>query len=228
MNMKEYRKLWLAAAFVLLAAAMSAQEPAQKDSVRLSKWEPHLSVSSGFMGTSWGDNRLYTSVAPSLTYRPNERWSFDGGFRITSDMGLSREFNLSPAPQDLAPYRERNGGTGLVSAHLSAQYQVNDNMWLAASIYHLGGSYAPMYGPWGGSTFDVSATAISAEAAFRFKEDNFLTVSFTYIHDNCGTMPLMLHDMWMHHPYGQWGMYMSPADYYRMADPYSPMYYGAW
>ena len=59
----------------------------------------------------------------------------------------------------LAPYRQRNGGTGLVSAHAAAQYQVNDHLWLAASLYHLTGTYAPLYGFGNGDVFDVSAKA---------------------------------------------------------------------
>ena len=43
------------------------------DTLVLPKWEPHLSVSTGFMGTSYGDNRLFTSVAPSLVYRPSDK-----------------------------------------------------------------------------------------------------------------------------------------------------------
>ena len=52
----------------------------QKDSVKTLKWEPHLSVSTGFIGSNYGDNRLFTSVAPSLDFRPNDRWRLTGGF----------------------------------------------------------------------------------------------------------------------------------------------------
>ena len=186
-----------------------------KDTVKSPKWEPHLSVSTGFLGSSHGDNRLFTSVAPSLAYRPNDRWLVSAGFRITSDMG----FPYIAHNRDLAPYK-REGGTGLVSAHVAAEYQVNDNLWLAASVYHIGGTYAPFFGFAQGGTLDVSATAISAAAALRFNDDNYLKLSFTVVRDHYGTLPYMYYDSWMHSGFSPWGMYATPTDYYRMTAPY--------
>lgn len=198
------------------------------DTIRLPKWEPHLAVSTGFLGTSFGDNRLYTSVAPSLVYRPSDKWTVVSGFRITTDMGLNPNYSIGSSQRSLAPYRT-NGGTGLASGYVEAQYQVNDNFWLAGSVYHIGGSYAPLFGPLNSEAFNVSATAISAAAAFRFKNNNLLHISFTYVRDHAGTMPYMLYDTWMHAGgFGPWGMYASPTDYYRMAAPYSPMFFGGW
>ena len=205
-----------------------ADTSAAADTVILSKWEPHLSVSTGFLGTSFGDNRLFTSVAPSLAYRPNDKWTILGGFRITTDMGLNPNYSIGTNRRSLAPYKT-NGGTGLASGYVEAQYQVNENFWLAGSVYHMGGHYAPLYGPLNGEAFNVSATAISAAAAFRFSNNNLLHVSFTYIRDHAGTMPFMLHDAWLSGGgYGSWGMFASPTDYYRMAAPYSPMFFGGW
>lgn len=192
----------------------------QKDSVKTPKWEPHLSVSTGFIGSNYGDNRLFTSVAPSLDFRPNDRWRLTGGFRITSDMGMPMISNN----RDLAPYK-RDKGTGLVSVHGAAEYQVNDRLWLAAAVYHVAGSYAPFYGFGRGNAWDVSATAISAAAAFRFNDNDFLRLSFTVVRDNYGTLPFMYHDAWLHGGYGAWGLYATPLDYYRMADPFSPFFY---
>lgn len=189
-------------------------------SIHLPKVEPHVSVGTGFMGTSYGDNRAFTSVAPSLVYRPSQRWTLVGGLRITQDMGLNPNYAPYSASPNLAPLR-RNGGTGLISIGAAAQYQVNDNMWLAGSVYHLGGTYAPLY--WGnGNVYDVSCTAVSAEAAFRFRNDNYLRISFTYIHDNAGTMPYMMHDAWMHYGFGGWGMCGQPYGC-GMMYPHAPM-----
>ena len=190
------------------------------DSVKAPKWEPHLSVSTGFIGSTYGDNRLFTSVAPSIDYCPSDRWRLNAGFRITSDMG----FPAISTNRDLAPYK-REGGTGMVSAHASAEYQVNDRMWLAAAVYHVGGTYAPFFGFGQGKVLDVSATAISAAAAFRFNDNDFLRLSFTVVRDHYGTLPFMYHDAWMHGGYGAWGLYATPTDYYRMAAPFSPFYY---
>jgi len=195
--------------------------------VALSRWEPHLDVTTGFMGTNYGDSRLFTSVAPSLTFHPNSRWEINAGFRITTDMGLNPNYNIGTPARDLAPYKHRNGGTGMASAHVAAQYRVNEDLWLAASIYHLGGTYAPIYGFGNGKIFDVSATAFSAAASYRLRDDSFLHLSFTYIRDNCGTLPYLYHDAW-HSGFGGWGMYASPTDYYRMYSPYGGMLYGGW
>ena len=220
-------KYWMA---VLLMCIMSvgtvhAQWRSDTDTVKLSRWEPHLSVSTGFIGTSYGDNRLYSSVAPSLTFRPNSRWAVNAGFRITTDMGLNPNYTLSTPVKSLAPYRQRNGGTGLVSAHAAAQYQVSDHLWLAASLYHLTGTYAPLYGFGNGDVFDVSATALSAAALYSFSNDSFLHLSFTYLRDEYGTMPYLYYDAWMH-GYGSWGMHVSPLECYRLASPYGHAFMG--
>lgn len=198
-----------------------AQWKNNADTLNLSRWEPHLSASTGFIGTSFGDNRLYTSVAPSLSFRPSDRWTLNAGFRITTDMGLNPNYTLSTPTRSLAPYRHRNGGTGLVSAHIAAQYQVSDNLWLAAAIYHLGGTYAPVYGFGNGEVFDVSATAFSAAATYRFKNDSFLHFSVSYVRDEQGTLPFLWHDAWMHGGYGAWGMY-------HIGNPYSQMLFGGY
>ena len=216
---------------VLLLRVATAQgqyvllPPLSEDTISLPKWEPHLQVGMGFLGSANGDNRLFNSVAPSLTYRPNKKWTVNGGFRFTSDMGLNPHFSLSKPEKNLAPYK-RNGGTGLASAHLEAVYRAGENVWLAASVYHIGGSYAPLYGFANGDVLPVSATAISAAAAFRFNEESFLQLSFTVLRDHDGTLPYMYHDTWMHGGLGHWGMFASPTDYYRMAIPFNPYYMG--
>ena len=227
-NRKKYQIGVLLLLFVVAAVPSRAQWRSHADTVALPKWEPHLSVSTGFIGSSYGDNRLYTSVAPSLTFRPSDRWTINAGFRITSDMGLNPHYAFSSPAKNLAPYKHRNGGTGIASAHVAAQYQVSDRLWLAASVYHLGGTYAPIYGFGNGTTFDVSATAVSAAASYRFRNDSFLHFSVTYIRDEYGTMPYLFHDAWMHGGYGPWGLYASPTEYYRMAAPYSPLFFGGW
>lgn len=174
------------------------------DTITFPRWEPHLSVGTGFFGTSFGDNRIFTSVAPSLSYRPNSRLTVNGGFRVVSDFGADKVFN-SPAPvRSYAPYRN-NGGTGLLDVHVGAEYQVNENVWIAASLYHLGGAYAPIYALTDGP-IDVSVTALTAEAAFRFKDNNFLHVSFTIANDRNGSLPYMWYDTFMSgHGWGMCG-----------------------
>ena len=224
--MHQHIKLFALALFLSYTSGMVAQEHtpssfASADTLQLPKWEPHISVLTGFMGTNYGDNRLYTSVAPSLTYRSNDKWQLHAGFRITSDMGLST-LPADPTPKSMAPYRHRNGGTDLASAHFSAEYRVNENMWLMATVYHIGGSYAPLYSPMPGQVFDVSATALSAAAAFRFGNDNLLRLTFTYVRDHAGTLPWLCHDVWMHSGMGYYGF--GPS-YGFLSEPYCGEYW---
>lgn len=222
------KALFLTMGLVVCAAPVFAQHNFRvgrqlveiKDSVKAPKWEPHLSVSTGFIGSSFGDNRLFTSVAPSIDFRPSDRWVVNAGFRITTDM----DFPMAAQARDLAPYK-REGSTGLVSAHVAAEYQVNDRLWLAAAVYHIGGTYAPFYGFGQGNTFDVSATAVSAAAALRFNDNDFLRLSFTVVRDHYGTLPFMYHDAWMHGGYGAWGLYATPMECYAAASPFSPYYF---
>ena len=194
--------------------ARAQWERGVSDTTQLPRWEPHLSVHTGFMGTNYGDNRLFSSVAPSLTFRPNSRWTVNAGFRITTDMGLNPHFSSSSSTRSLAPYRrEYNGGTGLASVYAAAQYQVNDRLWLAASVYHLTGTYAPICAFSNGNVLDVSATAVSAAASYRLKDDSFLHFAISYIRDEYGTLPYMWHDAWMHGSYGSWGMYGAPCSH---------------
>ena len=69
------------------------------------------------------------------------------------------------------------------------------------------------------------ATAVSAAAAFRFNERDFLQLSFTVVHDHYGTLPFMYHDAWMHSGFSPWGLYATPTDYYRMASPFCPYFF---
>ena len=217
--MLKYKHVVLA---LLLLAAVPLKAQRGMDTIEPPRWEPHVSVTTGFMGSNYGDNRLFTSVAPSLTFRPSTRWELRGGFRITNDMGLNPNYTTNQ-PRSLAP-RRRNGGTGIASAYVEADYRVNDRLWLAASLYHIGGQYAPLFGPANGDAIDISATALSAAAAYRFSNNSYLHLSFTVVRDHTGMMPYMLYDTWMHSGWGGWGCYASPTDYYRLTVP--PLYYG--
>lgn len=214
--------------FLLLACLASAQAqrrpyycdrlmPESQDTL-FSKWEPHLAVGTGFMATSRGDNRLFTSVAPSLTYHASDRLSFYGAFSVVSDLGLNPSYNVG---RSYAP--RRNGGTGLVSLEAGGEYRLNDHIWLAASVWHAGGEYAPLFGPLNGSAMDVSATAVSAAAAFRFNNDNYLHLSFTFVRDHAGTLPWMCHDACMHSGWGWGGSMASPCPAYGC-----PVGFGGW
>lgn len=198
-----------------------AQHIQERDTI-VPRWEPHISVTTGFVGSSYGDNRLYTSIAPSVTFRPTKRLSFVGGIGMMNDLGMDPHYLVHPV-RSLAPLRSSNGGTGLVSAYVGAEYQVNDRLWLAASLYHLGGQYAPFFGCANGSAVDVSATALSAEAAYRFSDNNYLRLSFTVVRDHTGMLPYMMYDSWMYHGWGSWNSYASPTDLYRLMG--APMYY---
>lgn len=224
------RILSLAAAVLIGTATASAQYrhgmPGEEgDTLRLPKWEPHLAVTTGFLGSTSGDNRLFSTVAPSLTLRPSDRWTLNAGFGLMSDMGLNPDYALSKPTRSLAPYK-RNGGTGLVTAHAEAVYRAGKNVWLAASVYHLGGTYAPLYGMANGDVLDVSATALSAAAAFRLSEKSFLHLSVTAVHDRYGTLPFLYDDMWMNGGFGTWGTCSPLLGYGHRCMPFAPYYIG--
>lgn len=189
----------------------------------LSKWEPHISIGTGFIGATFG-SRAYTTVAPSVRYHLNDRLSFSAGFRVTSDFGFNHVHYMGSSNRNLAPYKQ--GGTGMVSAHASAEYQVNDRLTLAASVYHLGGSYSPLYCPMPGS-MDLSLTAFTAAAGYRFSNDSFLNIYFTYINDRTGAAPYLFHDAFMSSGYGMWGMSPITNGYHLLGQMgCSPYYWG--
>lgn len=182
----------------LVANLWPAAVPAQDT---IPRWEPHLSATTGFVGTSFGDSRLFTTIAPSLTFHPSSRWSLTGGFRVTADYGLDAHYMADPV-RSLAP--RRNGGTRAASAYVEAEYRASDRLWLAASLYHLGGQYAPLFGPANGSAFDLSLTALSAEAAYRFDGGSLLHLSFTVVRDNTGALPYLWWEQWHAGGWGAW------------------------
>ena len=189
--------------FALLALwpAVAGAQYVVCDSVRLPRWEPHLSVTTGFLGTGQGDSRLFTTVAPSVTFCPTSRWRLTGGFGLTADFGLNGHYMAAPE-RNLAPVR--NGGTRMASAYVEAEYQVSDRLWLAASLHHIGGDYAPLFGPANGTAMPISATALSAEAAYRFEGGSLLHLSITVVRDHAGTLPYLWWENWH---MGGWGGY---------------------
>ena len=200
MQRRKHIVLIIALLLGLCGSNASAQR-ATGDTLRLPRREPHFSATTGFLGTGHGDNRLFTSLAPSVTFRPTARWAITGGLRLTSDFGLNGQYMAAPE-RNLAPVR--NGGTSTASVYLEAGYQATDRLWLAASLYHLGGEYAPLFGPANGSTLDLSVTALSAEAAYRFGDNNYLHLSFTFVRDNTGALPYLWWENWH---MGGWGGY---------------------
>lgn len=179
-------------------------DSAYRDTIVLPRFEPHLYLGTGFVGTNYGDNRLYYEVAPSFVFCPNNRWTVNAGFGITTDFGLNGGYNrVAAEPRSLAPYKMGNGGTRLFEASVAASYRISENVWVAGAIAHLQGQYAPYFGPANGQAVPVSATAISGAAAFRFANNDWLHIAFTYVRDHNGTMPYLYHDAW--HNMGGYG-----------------------
>ena len=196
------------------------------DTLVLPRSEPHISMGMGVLSSSRGGTRGYYYVAPNFTFRPGDRWTVNAGFGFMTDAWHS--VNLNATPRSLAPYKHSSDGTRLFQGHVEASYRVSENVWLAAAVAHLGGTYSPVYGPLNGETMDMSVTAVSAAAAFRFADNNFLRLSFTFIRDHGGAMPFLMHDAW-HGGYGM-GCGASAFDYYRMMGPCTPQYgsFGGW
>lgn|GEM_PF-1520278 len=221
------RVLWLVALVWLLTPARGqwrAQDSrAAADSLALPRFEPHLFVGAGVIAASGGGGRMLYHAAPSFVVRPSDRLTIHAGFDIRTDMGLGGGYDLGPTPRSLAPYR--SCGTRLISGGAGVAYRAGRDVWLWGAVSHIGGTYAPFFGPASGSVVNVSATALSAAAAFRFADDNYLHLSFTYVRDHAGTLGSLWYDAWRGgygYGGGAWGTYATPFDYYRMAAPCAP------
>ncbi|MCR4828912.1 MAG: hypothetical protein K5864_05560 [Bacteroidales bacterium] len=172
-------------------------------------WEFHLSMGAALVGSSFSTASLW-SVTPTVVYRPNDR------LKIKASATAFESWSLSPHgyrlgvrdERDLAPWRPGVSHVGM-QADLSVSYQVNDRLWLAASLHHWGGSVASaaVLSPWyfSDAPMELDATAFSAHMRYRIGDDNYLSLHMMYLEDRTGAMlPMMLG-----YPYGGFGQYGS-------------------
>ncbi len=197
--MYRYKRAILLAVMLLasvgLCRAQVLQDAAPCDSA------DRLSVQTTlFTGIYSGFGQLhgYTGAAPRLSYQVNDRLRLKGGFTVTTDMSQDR-YNLSvDEPRSLAP--RRNTTTGAVAVDVEAEYQLNDNLWMAARVFYLGGSYNSPWGV-GDRPMDLNVYGGSMSLHYRTKNNNALSIYLDVVHDETGALtPWMYHSPW--HGYG--------------------------
>ncbi len=91
-------------------------------------------------------------------------------------------------PRSLVPLRNYNAAAAALE--VAASYKVNDRLWVAASLLHIGGGLASgiIINPWmlGNRPVMLDATAFSAAMRYRIGEDNYLDLQMTIIDDRTG------------------------------------------
>lgn len=192
--MNEMRKLLLLSIFILASIGLQAQYA--KDSV--SKWDYHLTVGTGVVSDFDNQVKGYYMIAPEIEYNPNSRWSIKAGFNAISDMD-SYVFK-GREPRSLAP---RKNSSTAVGVHLSAQYQVNDRLWLGATVFHIGGqsslmyTFNPYYGWQFGAPVDLGITGMSADMRYRIGDSSYLDLHISVMRDQYGTLPILYDNLYL-------------------------------
>ena len=175
----------LAALAALLAVAFcaSAQEAAPQDSAE----RVHVGGSL-FTGvySAWGETHAYTGVAPVITYRANDRLTLKAGFAVTTDLNASGYRVQGHRSPSYAPYRATTGATAV---SVGAEYQVSDNLWVAARAFYLGGSYDPIW-DWGQGDGPRPLSVYGGSVALHYRTpgDNSLSLYFNYLNDRTGAL----------------------------------------
>ncbi len=174
-----------------LCRAQAVHEAALRDSAdRLSvQTTLFTGIYSGF-----GQVHGYTGAVPRISYQVNDRLRLKGGFAVTTDMSSDRYNLLASEPRSLAP--RRNTTTGAVAMDVEAEYQLSDNLWMAARFYYLGGSYNS---PWGigDRPMDLNVFGGSMALHYRTKNNNALSIYIDVMHDETGALtPWLYHSPW--------------------------------
>ena len=193
---------------------------AQEEQDTLSRWDYHIDLGTG-VSVGLGNATCYTAIHPSIEYRPTEKWTLRAGFLAFNTMDPNHFYLQGTQPRSLAP--RRNSSTA-VAASLSAQYQVNDHLWLAASVFHLGGqTILPGGIGWyglvaGGQTLDLDITGVTAHARYRFNNGNTLGIHLSVVGDRTGALVPFLCEPYYGYPCG-YG-FASPFDSAFLCSPF--------
>ncbi|MBR4715967.1 MAG: hypothetical protein IKP34_07295 [Bacteroidales bacterium] len=155
----------------------------------LQKWEYHLSMGGAVVGSSFGSASLY-GIKPTVIFKPNDK------LKVSASASLLNSFSFGASsytlrgsnPRSLAPLRNYNAAAAALE--VAATYKVNDRLWVAASLLHIGGGLASgvIINPWmlGNSPVMLDATAFSAAMRYRIGKDNYLDLQMTIIDDRTG------------------------------------------
>lgn len=142
----------------------------------------HASVSTGVgAAAGFGGKQAVSWVAPSFELHPTDQLTVCAGFANMGSL-LPQGYSLKGyGPRDLAP---RRTGTQATVVWASAEYKVNDRLWLWGAVSHAGGFIQPL-------GFDRSlplhATAVSGGFEWKPTDHTLLEMHFTVVHDTYGT-----------------------------------------
>lgn len=159
------------------------------DSVK--RWDCHVALGTG-ISVGNGITVAYLGVAPEIEYHPSDRFTLVAGFSALNSTDPSRFYLHGNEPRSLAP---RKNSSLALSVYMAAEYQVNDRLWLAASLFHQGGQLLMPagFGWWGfvpnGLPLDLDRTGFSAHLRYRIGDDNYLNVHMSIIRDR-SSLPL--------------------------------------
>lgn len=172
-----------------------------QDTVDLRPWREkkldcRLTLEAG-VGNMFGMGYAFTGVAPEIRYHFNEKFTLSAGVKVVEGFGLGNNRSLNvQRGRSLAP---RKSGSRLYEMYVSGEYQVNERLWVAATLLHIGGeiNFVPFYGD---GTHDVSATAFSADLRYRTRRGSLLGFHLSYINDRGGLMAPYLYSPYLYDP----------------------------
>lgn len=163
----------------------------------LDPWEFHLSMGTAWVGSSFSAASVF-GITPTVIYRPNARLKIKGSVSALSSYSLAgpNGYRIEGyTPRSLAPVRYP-GSALATSVQLSAAYQVNDRLWIAASFMHMGGDIVPaaLMNPWFQPDRPVllNANTFTASMRYRLTDDSYLQLHMTIIDDRTGALGPLL------------------------------------
>lgn len=184
---------------LLIFVGVKAQLSTASDS--LSRWDFHVKLGTGVY-SGFDQVHGYTSVAPRVTYKPNDKLKLHGGFVAFNEMEAATLQVRGHAPRNMAP---RKNSSMAIAAYIAGTYRVNDRLLLAGSLFHLGGQIDPLWTP-SQYPVDLSVTGFNAAMSYRLGKSSYLDVSLTVLRDRTGAVvPLLMNPFYMGaNPWGYW------------------------
>lgn len=178
----------------------------------------HLSLSTGVITSNYAGSRSYISAAPRLSYQLNDEWKLKAGFAMTTDMSY---LTIQPPVRSLAPVRQ---GTTVGAGWVGAEYQPNDRLRIAGSVFYVGGQWQPMFGPMSQQgAMPVGAYGANATIQYRTGNNSWIELNVGIVRDEAGTLGPLLWDQW----YGGRGSFYGLQHYGLLAEPCG-YGWGAW
>ena len=201
--MKHIRILYIAAATLFICANGSVlgqwknPERASSDSLG-QRMETHLMLSTGVVSSHYYSS-AYTLVAPSFSFRVNDKVKVNAGFALLTDF-IPHGYEIKAKEEkDLKPLKEPAAGTHFASGYLGMTYVPNSNMTVSATAFYMGGSLTNVVA--GLRPMDISSWGGNARMTYKTSQGKTLDVSVTFIKHN-RDFPFMMHNPFYSGYYG--------------------------